>query len=592
MTEAAPIRLRYDRIALGVGLCLFAVSLLVRIVGITWGLPNADRTTSLHPDEPIIWMYSQQIEPAKLKFTPGFYNYGTLYLTILRVTTDVASAYGAGPKAEDGSDRDAAVGRFILAGRWVSALAGAGIGWVTFLILYRRTHLLGAVAAGLAASLAPGIVVHSRFQTVDVLATFFVILSLHFALKLAPPPGVERPLVSHALRTAGLAGLFAGLSAGTKYTGILALFALVVVAALEWRKRGETRGEAGKLIVTGVATALGAFVLTTPGILLDTANFFRDFKYEMTHTSTGHGLVFAGTTSGYLYHLGNLVVAYGLLMLPLSIAGFGRAVFRRYSWAIALGAFGLAYYLLIGRAEVKFLRYVFPLIPLLALGFGWMVGQAHLHPNRGWRILNVLGMIAFSGVIASRLGYGGGLTGSGLLTLQMAQVDVRDEAGAWLKERVDSSDSVGLVSDPWFYTPTLYPQANLPLAVPIEVREEIRQSVTDPRVVRYIPAEGLAARLDWDERLLTELRPDWVVFSSFEADDLARIAANDEARVDYESQVARFESLTKRLEAEYEIARIFGWDGPKVHDLMYIRPTLWIWKRKEAADSTNPSNGS
>ena len=537
-------------------------------------------------------MYSQQIEPAKGKFTPGFYNYGTLYLSLLRITTDVVTAYGAGPKAEDGSDRDAAVGRFILAGRWLSALAGAGIGWVVFLMLYRRTHLLGAVAAGLGVVFAPGLVVHSRFQTVDVVAAFLLCLSLHFALKLAVRPDDESPDDRTTLKWAALAGLFAGLSAGTKYTGILALIALYVVAAAAWRRRGETAGPWLKIMGIGTLAALMAFFVTTPGALLDSAAFMRDFKYEMTHTSTGHGLVFAGTSSGFIYHVGNLLLAFGLLLVPFSLVGIGRAIYRRHLWMIALVAFGLAYYILIGRAEVKFLRYVFPLIPILALGFGWLMGQAHQHPNRHWRIVCVLGFIAFGGFIASRSGFGGGVTGSALLTFQMTQPDVRDQTGEFLRKEAGTTQTVGLVSDPWFYSPTLYPQTALPLAVPIEVREEIRQSATNPRVLRFIPAEGLAARFDWDERLLTEESPDWVVFSSFEADDLQRISQEPEARKEFEGQIQRYEAFTKRLEQDYKLHRVDGWDGPKVHDLMYIRPTLWVWKRKTPRDMTTESNGS
>ena len=66
------------------GLGVFVFALLVRLVGIGWGLPNDQRSFSLHPDEPVVFLYSQQIEPTKLDFTPGFYNTDA-YLTVLRV---------------------------------------------------------------------------------------------------------------------------------------------------------------------------------------------------------------------------------------------------------------------------------------------------------------------------------------------------------------------------------------------------------------------------------------------------------------------------------------------------------------------------
>lgn len=529
-------------------------------------------------------MFSQQIEPAKLNFTPGFYNYGTLYLTILRISTDVSSGYGAGPKDDSQHEKNQAMGRYILVGRWLSALAGAGIGWVTFLILYRRTHLIGAIAAGAAVAFAPGLVVHSRFQTVDVLATLFVSLALLYATKLVP---ILQEEISdrNAMKWAGVAGLFAGLSAGTKYTGILALIAVYVVVFL------VRRASAMKLIGFSTAIALATFVVTTPGIILDNAKFMQDFVYEMTHTSTGHGLVFAGTQSGFIYHIANLQVAFGLLMVPFAVAGLGRGLYRKHAFVIALCVFALAYYILIGRAEVKFLRYVFPLIPVLAVGFGWLIGQAHTHPNRNMRIVPVLGFVAFAGFIASNFGLGGGLTGAAVMTMQMAQPDVRDVMGEVLRKE-GAGKSVGVVSDPWFYTATIYPEVPLPRAVPFEIREQIRLRQTDPTVLRYIPIEGPDTRLNWDVRLLNEMKPDFVTMSSFEYDDLDRLDRMKDVDEEFAGELARFREFRSVLHRDYEMFKGDGSDGPRIHDLMYIRPRVAIWKRKTQPSSTTAPSGS
>ena len=529
-------------------------------------------------------MFSQQIEPAKLNFSPGFYNYGTLYLTILRISTDVASGYGAGPKDNSQHEKNQAMGRYILVGRWLSALAGAGIGWVTFLILYRRTHLLGSVAAGVAVSFAPGLVVHSRFQTVDVLATLFVSLSLLYATKLIPV--LEEDISdSTAMKLAGVAGLFAGLSAGTKYTGILALIAVYVVVLL------VRRSSAPKLIGISTAVALLTFVVTTPGIILDNAKFMQDFAYEMTHTSTGHGLVFAGTPSGFTYHIANLQIAFGLLLVPFAAVGLGRGLYRKHAFIIALCAFAAVYYILIGRAEVKFLRYVFPLIPIFAVGFGWLIGQAHIHPNRHMRIICVLGFFCFAGFIGSNFGLGGGLTGSAVMTMQMARPDVRDVMGEVLRKE-GAGKSVGVVSDPWFYTSTIYPEVPLPRAVPFDIREQIRLRQTDPSVLRYIPAEGPDARLNWDVRLLTELQPEFVTMSSFEFDDLDRLDKLKVVDEEFAGELARFREFRTVLHRDYEMFKGDGTDGPRIHDLMYIRPRVAIWKRKTQPSSIAAPSGS
>lgn len=566
-----------------IGLAIFVVGLMIRSIGIGWGLPNDIRKQSLHPDEPIVWMYSQQIEPAKGKFTPGFYNYGTLYLTFLRVSTDMATAYGAGPKA-DGSDLDQAIGRYILVGRWLSAIAGALIPWVVFAWMRRFVGLIPALSGAFAAMIAPGLLVHSRFQTVDVLATLFFTLSLYWAMRLAVPEG-EEPLAQRDLtRFAVAAGVWAGLSAGTKYSGILALIAVPVVLILQQRASRVTWKQVGVAGGLSLVAAIAIFVVTTPGVLLQSEIFWRDFKYEMAHTSTGHGLVFAGTGSGFVVHLLNLARGYGFLLLILSLAGLGLAFRNRNTGLIAASAVALAVYVLIGRADVKFLRYTFPLIPVLALGFGVVV---HALLARAKESTPAKGLVALCFLAVGGI-FGGGINDAAKLTGWMALEDSRDSAGRWLKAQSGPDDVAAVVADPWFYTASLYPEVALPRSVPFNRREVFRLQATNPAVSRYVPANP-DERIDWDVRVL-DSEPKWVVFSSFEADDISRVAADAVARKDFEGQAAAYEAFIKRLQAEYEVARIDGADGPAIHDLMYVRPRVWIWKRK--TDSTPTSTGS
>ncbi len=568
-TEAPPPVPTEDprRTALGWGAALFAFALLIRWAGIDWGLPNADRHWSLHPDEPVVFAYSQRVEPAKLDFTPGFYNYGTLYLTLNRVAADMVSAYGGGPKQADGSDAWEWVGRVHAAGRAMSAFAGAGLVWVVFALLRRWTNLTGAAFGATALALAPGLVVHSRFQTVDVLATFLLALSLFFALELVPRESDPPPIAPD--RAALLAGLFAGLSAGTKYTGVLALVALgaVCLGTRRWRP-----------LALGAGVAAAAFLVTTPGAVLDGGKFWADFGYEMAHTSTGHGLVFAGTAPGFLFHLGNLVLGFGTLLTLLGVVGLVQAVREKAVWAVALVLFALVYFLVIGRAEVKFLRYVFPLLPVLAVGFGWWVGKGQARGDLRGKGVVVLGILAVGGL----LGGGAGLTA--VATQAMSLGDPRDEAGRWLKENA-KGQTVGLVSDPWFMSPTLFPEVGAPRWVPFETRDSAMRAATDPRVVRFVPPNP-DERFDWDTRLLDE-GPDFVAYSSFDTEGLDRLAGSTNVPAEFRLQIDRFRAFSQRLQAEYDLAQVFPPEallgpGPlsQVHDLMYVRPTLWVWKRK------------
>ncbi|MCU0317308.1 MAG: glycosyltransferase family 39 protein [Fimbriimonadaceae bacterium] len=586
MSGASFFRGKIDQTAFLVGFALLLLAFLVRLVGIGWGLPNEVRQDSLHPDEHVVWVYSQQIKPTQGQFTPGFYNYGTLYLTLTRIVSDVATVYGGGGEVKTQEDQKKRIGRLIGAGRVVSALAGSATAWVVFLILYRRTAVFGAVLAGLAVAFAPGHVVHSRFQTVDVVAAFLLALSLYWATRLVPRDDCDEITPELAIRFCLLSGLFAGLSMGTKYSGFLALLALGVIALFalksELLKKVRIKG-----VLAGFGVCFLAFVITTPGVLLDQAKFMKDFVYEMQHVSEGHGLVFAGTGSGFSYHILNLVFGLGAGLLVLAAAGLGRAAYRRHVWAFGLLAFLLAYYLLIARAEVRFFRYVIPMIPVLAVGFGWLAGQAHQYPERKFRWLGIASIVALFGLVLP----GGGIAGTATMTSWMSLPDRRDYAGLVLKnDLAKEGDTVGLVKDPWFWSVTVFPQVAAWRAELPQIFQAMDQT-SAPRVVRYLP-DNFGERKDWDIRLLTELAPTFVAYTSFETEGYSRVAAMASPPAAFAAQATAFREFQELLQSDYELVYHDDLEGIEIHDLQYIRPKVWIWKRKSALTETQSSSST
>jgi hypothetical protein len=561
--------LKKTALALGLGLFLFA--LIIRLLGINWGLPDADHNYSYHPDEFVTWSASQQIDPAKGDFTPSFYNYGTLYLTMLNVGTSMTQAYGGGPKSESGTDQLQAIGNYHRTGRIISALAGAAMALIVFLMLYRRTTLLGAAFGALAIGLAPALVVHSRFQSVDVLGATLAAASLLFSTRLLAPLDGDSGDWKFRMKLAIWAGVFAGLSAGTKYNGGLAFLGLL---PLFWPLKVK---DAAKLIGVAFGAAALAFLISTPGFLFESAKFWEDFSYELRHSSEGHGLVFVGTSPGFLYHIGNLAYGYGALLLVLGVVGLVMAIRARQTWIYGLALFAIIFYLLIGRAEIKFMRYVFPLIPVLAAAFGWWVGTIQQKGGTKGRLGVVAGIFALGGIL------GGGATWAMVATGWMSGLDPRDEALAWL--RANAADSrVGFASDPWYYSVPTFPDAG-EVRRPLEGRLAKMERDGRPATVVHV-TDG--AVLQFDPALLTEDKPDYVVFSSFESDDLKRMAEQGRTGED----IDRYTQFFKTLGQFYESSPVaeFGTDGPSIHDMMYIRPKVWIWKRK--TDSGTTSNGS
>lgn len=539
---------------------VFAAALLLRLIALDWGLPSQDRHFSLHPDEPIVLAASRAIEPAQGNFAPGFYNYGTLYLTLSRVAGDVALGW-PGVESEPAWSE---ARRLHLAGRVVSALAGAWAALLVVLLLLPRAGRIGAIAGGIALAFASGHVEHSRFQTVDVVATALALASLLYASRLASSEG-DRPW-----RDALLAGVFAGLAAGAKYGAGLTLVGLVVAALLRFRALGLRH------VAAAASVALLAFLITTPGALIEWEVFSRDLRYEFGHVAEGHGLVFAGTTSGWVYHLGNLTAGYGALALALSFAGLWLA--RRAPWCVPLLVFAALYYVTIARADVKFFRYTLPLFPVLAAGFGVLVGRAASTESFRGRL----------GLVGCLIVLGGMLAASARITAWMLGPDPRFIAAQHLR-RAHPDGVVGLVSDPWFYTPTLYPETAMPR--PLFVREGFAamDRARRPRVLRHLPVDP-AKRIDWDLRLLDEDQPDVVVYTSFETEGLSRFGESAAPPDRFRLQIERYRAFQSRLRQDYEVEAIYGVGGPSIHDLMYVYPSVVIWKRR--TDSSRTSNGS
>jgi hypothetical protein len=106
-----------------------------------------------------------------------------------------------------------------------------------------------------------------------------------------------------------------------------------------------------------------------------------------------------------------------------------------------------------------------------------------------------------------------------------------------------------------------------------------------PQIIRYVPVNSdgtrdLKARVDWDERLLTDSMPQYVVYSSFENEGLDRIGRLSNPSPAGKTTFDRAKTFMDRLRSEYTLDRVFGAGEPMIHDMMYVQPRLWVWKRK------------
>jgi len=549
---------------------LFGLALGVRLVGIGWSLPNAERHYSYHPDEWLVLLASYfVINPYAGEFLPGFYNYGTLPMYLWSVWLHWLSAVGMIDRLpENATPAQVAELRaqLYLWARVLVALMGAGAA----VVVGRTTAQVAGVGAGvvsaLAMAFAPAFVVHSRFMTVDVPTTFFVALAFHQAVALRASP---RPM-----RTLLWGAFWAGCAAGSKYNAGLALLAPLVGLWLL-----PNLPVAKRLLGSGAAVGVAGltFLIVCPGVWADSARFWANFWYEVRHVGQGHGEIFTDTGLGWLYHLKpNLSTGFGALGLIVSALGWALHARNRVWWGVL--AASLAYYLLIGAAEVRFLRYTFPLMPLLAMGVG-----LSLHPSlrfpplregnrtrgrelgspclqgepKGGGLLPALRSLLVVAALAWQL------LSAVSLTACMVRPDARDQAAGWARATLPEGARIGFPTVPWFYTPPLFAEIG-------ELRWQDRlaaaQRATRYRLIPLAPPE-------WNAEALQATLPEYLIISEFESRDAARIG-----RADYKA-------FMRIVEARYTLLRAFENEPPLLgrqagmpHDLLYVCPKVFVYR--------------
>ncbi len=509
---------------------ILLVGLLLRVPGLTWGLPDEHKLFPYHPDEPtLVELGSRMARTGDLN--PHFFNYGSLpvYLSAL-----VLGAVGlsAAPPGDSGP---------YLALRLVSLVFGLGTivlaGALAGRLLGKREQW---VAAGLVA-VTPIHVIGSSYATVDSLATFLLAAAVLCGVRVLDG---SRP-ADYAL-----AGAFAGLAASTKYVGLTA--ALVPLACAAWRERRwlPSRSSWAGLGIA-VACATGAFALTTPYAFIDRSSFWRDFAFELQHKREGGTTVPPGV-SGFAYLFGTALPS-GLTwpLVVVMVAGLWLAL-RRRDRSVPLAAWLVWLVIVTGSGREVFVRYTMPLAPFAAVVVAGLCGG--LRPGHAGV---ALGLVAAVGLYA--LAYSAAYTG------MYRRPDVRDAALDHIVAQAENGHpSVGLVQAPWFFSPPIAGLNGGPRTAGVygEWARERGWEVT-------ITA--------WDPSRLAVAWPDVFVLSEFEFPQDARL------RPTGSTEFVRF------LERHYRLSAVLRSDpmllgirfpDSHAHDWRYMNPEIRVYRRQ------------
>ena len=237
---------------------------------------------------------------------------------------------------------------------FVSALTVLGV----FLAARRRAGPWESLfAAGLVAT-SWEVAYHARWVAPDMILTALVALCIAAILRAHEGKGC---LISVAV--------LAGLATGTKYTAGLLLLPLLL---LWWRTPPERNP---RRLAGALAAFCGAFLVSTPGAVLQPIRFWRDIAFERFHYSVGHyGF---GVDSGF-EHLGLMLQWIGvslsspyaplaLLVTFLALVGAVSSWRRDRLEAVLLLLVPVIWVLFFATQKVLFVRNLLPVAPFIAL---------------------------------------------------------------------------------------------------------------------------------------------------------------------------------------------------------------------------------
>jgi 4-amino-4-deoxy-L-arabinose transferase-like glycosyltransferase len=490
-----------ERIERGCLAVILLLALALRFAGLRWGLPSAAHLFSYHPDEaPLlgpVWYMLQSGD-----WDPHFYNYGTFYIYLVAVCAKFGAILGFVGLPDGGW-----IELHLLA-RSLSALLGVG----TVYLVYVIGKDLGGPPVGLGSAallaLLPAHAVNSHYATVDVLATFLIMLLLAVLPRLFGMADLAIYLV---------AGLALGLATAAKYTMILGVVPLLF-AHLFAR---DEQGYAPCLLmpIAGLAAAALAFWAVTPFLLLLgddglhlNPDFLRDLHFELEHMRIGGTPAFAATGNGWLYHLlRTLPAGMGYPALLLGLVGAGLMLRRGGGVAIVLLSFALPYFFVIGAGKERFLRYSLPLLPVLAVSAAYALERLRLAAPpalAAWKGAVAPAVLGLA-VLAATTWYAGQMVGT------MTAPDPRTRAAEWVAARAAPQTRIGLASRPWYFTPPL-----TPFNGGLRSAEEFRKWQREKPPYRVIVT-------GWDAAALRRARPDFFVVSDTEYADLLRLGQAD-----------------------------------------------------------------
>ena len=261
----------------------------------------------------------------------------------------------------------------------------------TFLTTYILTDkkLIPSFIAGFVLATSYGWMEFSHHLTVDVPLAALCIAVIFFTMYFV------RNNSSYSYKQIILLGVLCGLSASAKYNGLLVIVAPVYTLLVSEKSK---RSAFFKLLLL-LQSTMFAFAVTNPYIFLKFSDFYRDLMYESNHAFI-QGHRGSDSENAFLFHLFHSFPNFlGLVSYILSIFGFEvffQNVKCHYRIKYPIIIFFVFFFVLLCCSPLVFLRYVLPLMPVLAVFVGifsdFLLKQYSFSKVRKFSIYGLIGI--------------------------------------------------------------------------------------------------------------------------------------------------------------------------------------------------------
>jgi len=379
-----------------IALLLFLFALCFRMPATNYGLPYMH-----YWDEPsyiklsLQMMKSGNFDHEWYNIPPFFLYQHTLAQTAHFLDTSKEFPYPLEEYSIDVDKREVSKPAILQWSRGWSAMLGAAVCALIFLVLRQIISDPLAILAGLVFALMPGAIEQSILVTADMPLTLMTLLTLGATLQIKQQEQAWLCLT---------AGLLAGLATATKYNGLIVLVTPMVHLAA--RRDGTVMH--WLVLIKGWAAG---FTLGFPYWLTKFPQFISGFGWEMYHYNTQFEMAGVSNLYGldYLYYL--LMFGMGPVLFIALIVGL--AVWLRHPHdtpVLTLLSFPVVYSAWLLSQSSDFPRNLAPLFPWFAwwaavgLGWGWrLLGRFKLTAHNQSLKISLAAVIALLVILPSTL---------------------------------------------------------------------------------------------------------------------------------------------------------------------------------------------